>query len=338
MNASTTDPQRDKSTDSGPLVSYVIATYGRPDDLVDAVESVVAQAYEPLELIVVGDTSAEVRVMFEDGNRFDKEWIRFCHIPERTSPAHSKNVGFDLAEGEILIHIDDDAVLADTDATETVINRFEQYDDIGILSFQSQDRKTGRIKIEETPDPPEIGMEQTEPYRAPNFVGVGTAIRRDVISRAGTYPDEFGYGFEEMDLSLRVHDTGYDILYTPSIVVYHKKSPEGRISDVETKERLVENRINIAIRNLPWRYVLFTSLIWSVYVVCVTQSLVSLRRILGRIFRKRDTLLDGRSVVRPETISRIKSRKTMLYGWWYGPHPRRIIGSKGNLSRLKWET
>jgi len=100
-----------------------------------------------------------------------------------------------------------------------------------------------------------------------------------------------------MDLSLRVHDTGYDILYTPSIVVYHKKSPEGRISDVETKERLVENRINIAIRNLPWRYVLFTSLIWSVYVVCVTQSLVSLRRILGRIFRKRDTLLDGRSVI-----------------------------------------
>jgi len=172
MNASTTDPQRDKSTDSGPLVSYVIATYGRPDDLVDAVESVVAQAYEPLELIVVGDTSAEVRVMFEDGNRFDKEWIRFCHIPERTSPAHSKNVGFDLAEGEILIHIDDDAVLADTDATETVINRFEQYDDIGILSFQSQDRKTGRIKIEETPDPPEIGMEQTEPYRAPGISSV----------------------------------------------------------------------------------------------------------------------------------------------------------------------
>lgn len=323
--------------DDEPLVSYVIATYGRPDDLVEAVDSVVAQTYDPLELIVVGDTAPEVAALFEDGNRFDEPWIEFVHVPGRTSPAHSKNVGFDHADGEILIHIDDDAVLADDDATQRVIEQFAAYDDVGILSFQSQDRETGRIKIEETPDPPEIGMEPTEPYRAPNFVGVGTAIRRDVLDRVGTYPGEFGYGFEEMDLSLRVHDAGYDILYTPSIVVYHKKSPEGRLPDLETKERLVENRINIAVRNLPWRYVVCTALLWSMYIVSVTRSLGSLARIGRRIGEKWASLVAERSVVRPATIRRIKSRQTMLYGWWYGPHPRRIVGPRGDLSRLKRE-
>jgi len=99
MNASTTDPQRDKSTDSGPLVSYVIATYGRPDDLVDAVESVVAHAYEPLELIVVGDTSAEVRGDVRRWESLRQGVDSLLPYPGADEPSTFKNVGFDLAEG-----------------------------------------------------------------------------------------------------------------------------------------------------------------------------------------------------------------------------------------------
>lgn len=320
-----------------PLVSYIIATYGRPDELVEAVESVVDQQYERLELFVIGDTSEAVATMFENGGRFDLEWIQFTHVSERTSPAHSKNIGFEQANGEILIHIDDDAVLADRIATQEVVRLFEQHDDVGVLSFQSQRPDTHTVKLTETPDPPEIGMQPTKPYLAPNFVGVGAAIRRRVLERTGPYPDEFGYGFEEMDLSLRVHDTGYDILYTPEVVVYHKKSESGRISSLKTKERLVENRINIAIRNLPWRYVVCTTIIWTVYAMIITGRPSSVGRIYRRIFRKRRTLLDNRKVVQSATIRRIKSRRTMLFLWWYGPHPLRIIGKNGDLSRLKQE-
>lgn len=336
MDASVDRPESCGSIDDRPLVSYIISTYDRPDDLVEAVESVVTQSYEHLELIVVGDTSPEVAALFSDGNRFDEPWIRFCHLAEQTGVAHSRNVGFEEASGEVLVHIDDDAVLASEDATRRVVELFAEHDDIGVLSFQSQDRETGTVKIEETPDPPEIGMEPNRAYRAPNFVGVGAAIRREVLDTVGLYPDEFTYGFEEMDLSLRVHDAGYDILYTPSIVVYHKKSEQGRRSEAEIQEQLVENRINLTIRNLPWRYVVFTSLIWSTYLVCVTRSFGSVARIARRIAGRWETLRDSRSVVQRSTIQRIKARQTMLYCWWYGPHPRRIVGSDGNLSRLKF--
>jgi len=338
MHQIDTATERSSGTDREPLVSVVIATYRRPDALVEVVESIVAQSYDRKELVVVGDTSPAVMAMFENEGRFDSPWIQFHHLPERTSPAQSRNEGIDLAAGSILVQIDDDAVFADSDALREVVDHFQRYDDIGALAFQSQDRDTERVRIEETPDPPRIGMEPTEPYRAPNFVGVGAAIRGEALERAGTYPDEFGYGFEDIDLSLRVHDAGYDILYTPDIVVYHQKSSAGRIPERERKERLVENRVNIAIRNLPWRYVVFTTLVWSAYLFAVTRSVASLQRVFERIARKRDVLVGSRSVVDGETIKRIKSRKTMLFGWWYGPHPGRIVGPNGDLSRLKRET
>lgn len=338
MTQTDSRPPGGGAAERDPLVSVVIATYGRPDALVEAVESVLAQSYDRTELVVVGDSTDDVMAMFEAGGRFDEPWIRFQHLPERTSPAQSRNEGLALATGSILVQIDDDALFADSDALGTVVDHFQRYEDVGALAFQSQDRDTGRVRIGETPDPPTIGMEPTEPYRAPNFVGVGAAIRRAVLDRAGTYPDEFGYGFEDIDLSLRVHDAGYDILYTPEIVVYHEKSDAGRIPDRERKERLVENRINIAVRNLPWRYVVFTALVWSVYVVAVTRSVTSLRRVFGRIAGKWDALVGSRTVVDAETIGRMKSRKTMLFGWWYGPHPGRIVGPDGDLSRLTRET
>jgi hypothetical protein len=63
----------------------------------------------------------------------------------------------------------------------------------------------------------------------------------------------------------------------------------------------------------------------------------SLRRIAGRLVRDRNALLAERNVVDPVVIDRIKGRKTMLYRWWYGPHPGRILGRRGNPRRLFWE-
>ncbi len=322
----------------GPLVSYMLATYGRPDELRDAVDSIISQSYRPLEIVIVGETSNEVRQLFEAGGRFDEEWIHFHRNTERRGVSHARNIAYEHATGDIVVQIDDDAALVDDDATETVVSLFEDHEDVGILAFQSRNADTDEVKLDETPDPPEFHMTPTEPYRATNFVGVGCAFRRAAIEAAGgLYPDNFTYGFEDMDLSLRVHDTGYDILYTPSIAVAHKKSPGARRETTETQVRLVENRIKLAVRNLPWRYVAFTALGWSVYALALTRSPAALAAVLRGVYEDRRELLAERRVVDDRTIARIKSRKTMLYFWWYGPHPGRILPPNGNLDRLKWE-
>jgi GT2 family glycosyltransferase len=321
-----------------PLVSYVIATYNRPDDLSDSIYSVLEQEYENIEIVVVSNSTDDTAQLFENGRPFDRECIHHHHFPKRMGVPRARNVGFELASGEILVTIDDDAVMAGSDATDTLVSIFQEHADVGAIAFQSRNYYTDQVNVHETPDPPDFDTTRAQQYRTTNFIGVGNAIRRSVLDVTGTYPSGFRYGFEEMDLSFRIHDNGYDVLYTPDIVVYHKKSPEARRTPTETKERLVENRIKLSIRNLPWRYVVFTTLLWSVYVVLLTRSLSSLVTVLRRIHMQRDELLEARNVVSPETIRRIKSRKTMLYFWWYGPHPRRIFGPDGNLDRLFWET
>jgi len=322
----------------GPLVSYILATYGRPDELREAVDSIVEQTYRPLEIVVVGETSDEVRRLFEAGGRFDEEWIHYHRNAERRGPGYAKNIAYEHATGDVVVQIDDDAVLLDEDATDRVVSLFDEHEDVGILAFQSRNADTDEVKLNETPDPPEFHMTPTEEYRATNFVGVGCAFRRDAIEAAGgLYPDNFTYGFEEMDLSLRVHDTGYDILYTPSIAVAHKKSPGARRETTETQVRLVESRIKLAVRNLPWRFVAFTTLGWSLYAIALTRSPAALAAVFRGVADDWRELLAERRVIDDRTITRIKSRKTMLYFWWYGPHPGRILPPNGNLDRLKWE-
>ena len=316
---------------ANPLVSYIIATYNRPDPLEEAIDSVLEQTYRPLEIVIVDNSSTKNLELFEEGGRFDEEFIHYYYITDQMSISAARNFGFERASGPIIVQIDDDATLGHPDVTEEVVSIFRKHASVGALAFKSLDSRTGELRRIEVPDPPDFRTPPSKQYRTTSFIGVGVAFRKTALEKAGGYPEDFKYGFEEMDLSVRLLDCGYDILYNPSLVVFHKKSPEGRKSEIEMLESQVENRIKIAIRNLPWRYVLFTALIWFGYLILVTRSVSSLLKISRRIYR--DQNLTKRDIIDRRTIALIKSRNSMLYCWWYGPNPRRILNNPG---RLKW--
>lgn len=322
------------TANDNPVVSYVIPTYNRPDDLSEAVESVLNQTYRPIEVIVVSGSTDETASMFEDGGRFDREEVTLYDFPRRLSPPEARNIGYERAAGEILVTTDDDAVFASSDATDIIVSRFREHTDVGVLAFQSRDYYEDEILRKEIPDPPDFKTEPTEEYRTTSFIGVGTAIRRSALERAGDFPDDFEYGFEEMDLSIRVLDSGYDILYVPSVVVRHKKSQTARRPDHVVLELLVGNRIRLATRNLPWRYVVFSTLLWTLYGFARTGFRITpMKRIFESLWDQRHDLLEERNVIDGKTISLVKSRDTMLFLWVYGPHPRRLLG---NPQRFKW--
>ncbi|MFC6825108.1 glycosyltransferase family 2 protein [Halopelagius fulvigenes] len=317
-----------------PLVSFVLATYNRPTDLAEAIESILAQQYEPFEVVVVSSSTDETSELFADGGRFDGKDVYYHEFDERMGVPKARNIGFELASGDIFVTIDDDAVLGDPDATSRLVSLFGEHEDVGVVAFRSRSYETGGPILMEIPDPPDIRMSSNEQYRASSFCGVGNAIRSELLDDVGAYPPDFVYGFEEHDLSLRLLDAGWDILYAPSVEVYHKQTPKARLPSAETRERQIANRIRLAVRNLPWRYVVFTTLVWSVYAVVTAQfRLAPLRRILGSLYDERDALLAERDVIDRRTIELLKSRGTMLYAWWYGPDPRRVLA---NPDRLLW--
>ncbi len=95
-----------------PLVSIVVTAYNRADMVSRALDSVLAQTYRPLELIVVDDESKD--------NTFEiiQEWVRQhpntddFTVTARTFPngklCVARNRGLELAHGEYIQYVDDD--------------------------------------------------------------------------------------------------------------------------------------------------------------------------------------------------------------------------------------
>ncbi|WP_123620098.1 glycosyltransferase family A protein [Halorubrum sp. CSM-61] len=97
------------ASESGPLVTAVIPTYGRPEFLDDAVRSVVDQTYDPLELVVVDDCSPDpVETRFTETDLSGLHDVRFLRHEENQGANSARNTGIRAADGEFIAFLDDD--------------------------------------------------------------------------------------------------------------------------------------------------------------------------------------------------------------------------------------
>ncbi|MEX2435866.1 MAG: glycosyltransferase [Balneolaceae bacterium] len=94
-------------TDSRPLVSAVVTTHNRPGLLKRALDSVVAQTYPNLELIVVDDGSAESSEAIVDPYG-DQIPVRFIRNETPKGACKARNQGIENAAGEFVAGLDDD--------------------------------------------------------------------------------------------------------------------------------------------------------------------------------------------------------------------------------------
>lgn len=69
-------------------------------------------------------------------------------------------------------------------------------------------------------------------------VGFAVLARREALERCGGFDESFNpYGWEEVDLSLRVRELGYSIRYVPTAVCWHAGGTPGRGGRVFEYER-----------------------------------------------------------------------------------------------------
>ena len=102
------------------------------------------------------------------------------------------------------------------------------------------------------------------------YAGGAHAVKREVISSLGNYPDDFFYGMEEYDLSFRILDKGYSIVYSDQIVMLHKESPLGRKPKKEKLQMMWVNKSKVAYRYLPKKYFYSTAFMWSLQYLKMT--------------------------------------------------------------------
>jgi GT2 family glycosyltransferase len=228
--------------------SFVFLTCNRLESLARALESVFRVSTDDRFEVIVVDNGSAVDLSTPLTERFPT--VRCFSLADNTGVSVGRNFGAAQAMGEILIFIDDDAVLLTEDILERLSAYFSGNSGLALVAFKIVNDALDRVLSHEFPmktfDEALVEREQKVGY----FVGCGFAVRRSVFEKLGGFCPELFYGLEELDLSYRLIDQGFDILYSPSIVVRHSASPEVRRDD-SWYYNMMKSRIVVVLRNLP---------------------------------------------------------------------------------------
>lgn len=103
-----------KNTNQMPLVSVIVATYRRDQELVRALESLSRLNYTNFEIILVDDNdekvwNSKVEQIVRDFMTLNKDIsIKYSANHPNQGSAKTRNIGIDMAEGEYICFLDDD--------------------------------------------------------------------------------------------------------------------------------------------------------------------------------------------------------------------------------------
>ena len=104
------------------------------------------------------------------------------------------------------------------------------------------------------------------PHPTPYAHGAAMLVKREAVEKAGLLPECYFLYYEELDWSIMLRRSGYDIWYDPSVTVSHKESrTTGQDSPLRTYY-ITRNRLLFAQRNisLPRRLLTYSYLIGAV--------------------------------------------------------------------------
>jgi glycosyltransferase involved in cell wall biosynthesis len=176
------------------LVSVVIPSYNYGRYVCEAVESVLRQTYQPVEVIVVDDGSTDDTRARLEGYR---DRIRYVYQSNRGLSA-ARNTGIREARGVWVAFLDADD-LWHPQKTEVQLSAIKQLGDI--CFFGSPLADTMPERLDPTPDVRRLGV--SDFFTSTPLSGSSAVIRRDCFTQVG-YFDEALKSVEDRDMWLRV--------------------------------------------------------------------------------------------------------------------------------------
>ena len=233
-------------------VSVVVLNYNSRHTLAECLASVLRLDWPGVEVIVVDnastDGSADMVVDQFPTVRLIRRAVN--------SPTAGRNEGFRAAAGEYVLSLDNDIVVKDPSVLQKGVELFRRFPKAGLLAF-----KIGSVENPGEPLPehwwhrPPLGTWKDTFFYTDYFPEGAVFFRAAALRATGGYDEEFFWGFESVDLSLRLIREGFELLYCPVLAC-----GELRIRGSQTSKRLfinylsLRNRLWIAWKHYPlWR-------------------------------------------------------------------------------------
>lgn len=241
-----------------PPVSIVIATMRGGSDLEACLQSIEAQAYRELEVIVIDNGSTDTELA-RIPRRFAR--ARVFRNEENLGFVGANNQGIAASTGELVLLLNDDTVLEPGAIGKLVHSLFEhpswaaaqaklvRMDDPNLLDTAGSFLTATGFLVHRGSGEPQEGFDAADEIFAAK--GAALLIRSAALRQVGAFdPDFFAY-FEETDLCWRLWLAGWQVGFAPEARVRHKLgATAGGLPSELVQFHSFKNRICTLAKNL----------------------------------------------------------------------------------------
>src|SRR3989344_4266473 len=214
---------------SNKLISCVVVSRNRKEDLIDCIKSLKKSNYRNLEIIVLDNGSDRpISVWFK--KRFSA--VTLITSQNNLGAAGGRNLALKSTQGDFILFMDDDAI-ADQKMISSLVKVLEDKKSAGIVQpiIYDKDRTgflegaghdisltTGRIKAWGAK---EIDLGQYNFLREIPLARCIWMVKRKIIEKIGGYDERYFIPYEDSDFSFRARKAGFKIFCVPDAKAWH---------------------------------------------------------------------------------------------------------------------
>lgn len=201
------------------MISVVIPTYNSEKTILKTLKGLKNQTYKDFEVIVVDDGSNDKTIeIIED---FKKEFNLKLIKQEHTGPAFARNLGAKNSRGEIILFTDADCI-PDTNWVKEMIKPFENKETVGVSgTYETLNKGSIIARFEGY----EIEKRHEKMKKAERIDFIGTysaAYRKEIFEKFNGFDTSFPTASgEDPELSFRLAEAGYKMVFNPRAFVFH---------------------------------------------------------------------------------------------------------------------
>lgn len=222
--------------------TVVISTKNRRDELRVALASCVIQTANP-EILVIDDGSDDGT---SDMVKAEFPQVRLITHDRSEGYIARRNLGAELAMGDVVFSIDDDAEFSTPHVVEQTMADFDD-PRIAVVAIPLIEPNYDDRRLQWPPD-------RDATWICNTFKGTAYAVRRDLFLQAGSFWVGLTHQGEENDLSIRLLDRGYVVRVGRADPIIHYESPKRDLRRMHFFGR--RNDLLFAARNVPANYLL----------------------------------------------------------------------------------
>ena len=211
------------------MLSVVICTYNREKFLPGALNSLKNQKTDKnqYEIIIVNNNSTDnTEKICKQFQKENQELSILYSVEKNQGLSFARNKGIEVAKGEIISFIDDDAV-ARNDFVENLIKIFDKYPEYGAIGgkvipiFPKNQEPVWMSKyIQGIVSKVDYG-DKTKTFNKKYPTGCNMAFRKDLFKKHGGFNTDLVYRGDDKYVFYKLKKNNVKILYAPNVFVNH---------------------------------------------------------------------------------------------------------------------